>query len=86
MPRGCDYAVHVQLEGRYFIAEFDADGNALRIKERKQKQLPTIGVYDASWWVASSHALGTKNTLPKRIIAAAHVKTIAEHESANATP
>lgn len=72
MPRGCASAVHVHLKGRHFIVEYDAAGEVLRIKERKQKSEPyLIGVYDASWWTASSHPLGSGDTLPKRIIVAA---------------
>lgn len=90
MPRGCDHDTHVRLSGRYFIVEYNADGNVLRIKERKAKSYAprgvSIGVFDASWWVATSHPLGTGDTLPKRVIAAAHAKRTAEDISANATP
>lgn len=71
---------------RHFIVEFNADGDVLRIKERKKKEPPQIGVYDASWWVAGSHPLGTGDTLPKRVIAAALAKLDAEERSARATP
>ena len=90
MPRGCDHAVHVQIEVRgrlrHFIVEFNADGDVLRIKERKPKEHPCLGVYDASWWVATSHVLGTGNTLPKRVIAAARAKMAGEDRALNDTP
>ena len=75
MPRGCDHAVRVRFEDRHFIVEYGADGNVLRIKERKPCPWKR-GDYDHSWWTATCHPLGNGNTLPKRIIAAA----------ANATP
>lgn len=75
MLPGCDHSVHVRLENRHFIVEYNADGEVLRIKERKPKTYAprgvSIGVYDVSWWVPSSHPLGIGNTLPKRVIAAA---------------
>lgn len=101
--RGCDYSVHVKFEidaplngargkrpragSRYFIVDFNADGDALRIKERKTRTMFGVdNVYDFSWWSASSHPLGSGNTLPKRVIEAAHKKTAAEDRSANAVP
>lgn len=92
MPRGCDHAVHVEVydprttRKRYFIVEFNSDCEVLRIKERKPKEKPQLGVYYAAWWVASSHALGTGDTLPKRVISAARQKLAAEERAANATP
>lgn len=88
MRHGCDFSVHVQLERRHFIVEFDEDSEVLRIKERKNYDYgPGMsGVYNASYWVASSHVLGTGNTMPKRIIAAARNKLIAEERSEDAAP
>jgi hypothetical protein len=63
--------VHVRLEGRTFIVCYEYDGNVRRIKERKQKELPVAGVCDVVYWDAKCHVLGKKNTMPKRIIAAA---------------
>lgn len=86
MPRGCDYAVHVEVydprttRKRYFIVEFNSDCEVLRIKERPGNGKPV------SWWVASSHALGTGDTLPKRVISAARQKLAAEERAANAAP
>ena len=82
MPRGCDHDVHVRIvhkeRARHFIVEFNADGEVLRIKERRMKDYAPMGVpigeYNATYWVATSHVLGTGNTLPKRIIAAARAK------------
>ena len=84
MPRGCDYSVHVRIQVvnpekkargrqpraglRHFIVEFDADGEVLRIKERKQMLPPQSGVYNHPWWKAGTHPLGV---LPRQIIAAA---------------
>jgi hypothetical protein len=73
---------------RKFIVEYDADGEVLRIKEIRQLP-PLYGVarvYHASYWKASTHALGNGDTLPKRIIAAARAKLDAEERSINATP
>lgn len=66
----------VDVDGRRFIVEFDADGVPLRIKQRKAYgQYPIEGVYDAPYWHAKCHQLGkSKNTLPRRIIAAAEAK------------
>jgi len=86
-PRGCDYSVHVHVDERHFIVEYDECGNVLRIKERKKKENPTIGVYDVSWWVPSSHVLGkSPYTRPRRVIAAAAAKMAAEDAAHNATP
>lgn len=79
-PRKADHVTHVHLEDakrgkdRHFIVEYDTDGAVLCIKERKQKEKPQVGVYDTSYWVARSHPLGTGDTMPKRIIAAALAK------------
>jgi hypothetical protein len=83
-----DYAVHVHLWERHFVVEYDADGVVLRIKERKIYQPGTYmaRVYDASWWSAKSHVLGSGNTMPKQVIAAAEAKTRREDASRNATP
>jgi hypothetical protein len=86
MPRGCDYSVHVRLEQRHFIVEYDSDGKVLRIKERKPNGPPSGTSSDVSWWVATSHPLGNGNTLPKRVIAAALAKQQAEHRADLATP
>lgn len=86
MPRGCDHSVHVHLENRHFIVEYNEIGGVLRIKERKPKLPPMIGVYDASWWVPSSHPLGIGDTLPKRIVAAAEAKRAAEDKAYDAAP
>lgn len=90
-PRGhrrCDYAVHVRLENRHFIVEYGADGDVQRIKERKTcfpgEHWECIA--DKSWWVPTSHPLGTGNTMPKRVIAATLAKTTAEDLAHNATP
>jgi hypothetical protein len=102
MPRGCDHAVHVHIDvvnpehkargrapkagNRHFIVEFDADGEVLRIKERKKYDHgPNAGsgVYNHPWWKAGTHPLGV---LPRRVIAAARLKLSEEHRSANATP
>lgn len=76
MPPGCDHAVNVRLNDRSFIVEFNEVGEILRIKERKQlfNHGPEMSYYNVSYWVPSSHPLGTGNTLPKRIIAAARAK------------
>lgn len=76
MRPGCAVSVHIQMGHRYFVVEFDANDEVLRIKERKAKEHPQLGVYNASWWVASSHPLGTGNTLPKRIIQAARANLV----------
>lgn len=86
---GCDYAVHVHLEDRHFIVEYSADGDVLRIKERKYKEpsfLRVGGLYTVSYWKAGTHPLGTSNTIPKRIIAAALAKITAEDRSIDACP
>lgn len=88
MRHGCDHAIHVRFDDRHFIVEYDEDGNVLRIKERKQYDHgPGIsGTYNASYWVASSHVLGSGNTMPKRILAAATAKRAAEDRNSDATP
>lgn len=83
---GCAYKTIVKLENRTFIVEYDDDGNVLRIKERKNKQPPMIGVYEASWWTAKSHVLGAGLTMPKRVIEMARQKMAAEDVAHNATP
>lgn len=101
MPRGCDYAVHVHIEVdapvkklrgrqpktglRHFIVEFDADGECLRIKERKTYDHGSgiAGVYNAPYYKAGTHPLAI---LPRRIVAAAELKLREEHRAANATP
>lgn len=92
MPRGCDHSVHVRLEitdevtrgagkqprrgPRHFIVEYDADGEVLRIKERKTYGAgePWERLYDGPYWKAGTHSLGNGDTLPKRVIAAAKAK------------
>lgn len=76
MARGCDHAVRVHVDDRHFIVEFNADGEVLRIKERRLYAKGTLyeAWCQASYWVASSHSLGTRDTRPKRIIAAAREK------------
>lgn len=98
MPRGCDHVVHVHLDVvrkgtvtiRHFVVEFNEDGEALRIKERKPKTYTprgvSIGVCDVSWWVRTSHPLGSGDTLPKRVIEAARAKMVSEDAARNATP
>jgi hypothetical protein len=101
MPRGCDYSVRIDVDVsempglagrqprtglRKFIVEFDSDGEVLRIKEVKQLQPPSIGIYHAQFWKAGTHALGNGDTLPKRVIAAAAAKMAAEDGNADATP
>lgn len=66
--------VRVQIDGRNFIAEFDQDGNPLRIKERKDLKPPAIGIYEISYWVASSHKMGKQNSISYKVIAAAREK------------
>lgn len=83
----CDHSVRVTVDERKFVVEFGPDGDVLRIKERMT--LVTFGVdhaYLTSYWVASSHSLGKKNTMPKRIIAAAREKMAAEDRASAATP
>lgn len=73
MRHGCARAVHVQLEDRHFIVEYNSDDDVLRIKERNHG--PGLsGTYNASYWVASSHVLGSGDTLPKRILRIAKEK------------
>lgn len=82
-----DHKITVKLEGRTFIVHYDADGNVLRINERKTYILFKVPkVFDVSYWSAKSHVLGTKLTMPKRIIEAARQKMAAEDRSIDATP
>ncbi len=84
--RGCDHAVHVKMHERHFIVEFNEVDEVLRIKERKRKEHPQVGVYDVSWWVAACHPWGSGNTMPKRIAAAAKAKWDVENRAFDATP
>lgn len=82
-----DHKIIVQMEGRTFIVHYDADGEVLRINERKKYvQFGVTKVYDISWWNAKSHVLGTKLTMPKRVIELARQKMAAEDRSLDATP
>jgi hypothetical protein len=90
MPRGCDHSVHVHLENRRFIVEYNEVGDVLRIKERKPVPYAPPNskpnVCDVSWWVATSHPLGIGMTLPKRVILAAEMKKAAEDKAYDAAP
>lgn len=68
--RGCDHSIRVEVDGRKFRVDYDADGNVIRIKERKIK---TAGVYEVSYWVATSHR-APEGSRPARIMAAAAEK------------
>lgn len=62
----------VTLEGRTFIVDFDDGGTPVRIKERKMYgKYPLDGWYNAPYWSAKHHALGSSKTIPARVLAAA---------------
>ncbi len=85
-PRGsrvCHHSVRVELEQRTFIVEYDTPGHVARIKQIKKSPRSE---WEVSWWTANSHPLGTGDTLPKRVIAAALAKTTAQDRNADATP
>ncbi len=81
----CAYKIPIQLDGRKFVVEYDSDGDPLRIKERKSKPLPALGVYEVSYWVASSHALRAW-TRPDRILNAAGLRKPLKDREPDATP
>lgn len=69
--------VHVKVDARYFLVDFDAQGAPVRIKERKvhmpgHPYLETL--FNAPYWSAAHHKLGAAWTLPARIIAEARKK------------
>lgn len=62
----------VTVDDRRFIVDFDEQGEAVRIKERKKFGIyPLDGWYNAPYWSAKHHKIGSPKTLPARIIAAA---------------
>lgn len=73
-------------EERTFIVEYDADGEVLRIKEIRELAKPQVGIAHVSWWKAGTHPLGSGNTLPKRVLAAAMAKKWNADKATDATP
>lgn len=71
-------SVHIHLEKRYFIVDFDANGKPLRIKERKRYGTPPYdGWHNATYWHHKHHAIGGAKFLTARIIEAAKAKHVA---------
>lgn len=70
---------------REFIVYFDANGEALRIKEVKTYALgePFEAIYHASYWVRGSHSL---TRLPRLIIAEARLKLEAKERNVRTAP
>jgi hypothetical protein len=64
--------VWVTIDGRKFLAQFDADG--LRyIKERKSYRTPSRGIYDITYWHRNQHRM-PPGSIPARISEAARAK------------
>lgn len=84
MSRKCSHRVHVKLDSRRFIVDYDAEGSVLRIKERKRLESPSIGWYDVVYWSPTSHRPGAGTTIPNRVMAAARGKI--EGRNDKATP
>ena len=71
--------IHVRLNDRHFLVDFDNTDRACRIKERKAKS-DLRGVYDVVYWQRGRHILGNSNAMPKRIIAVAQAKRRANYD------
>lgn len=62
--------------GRTFIVDFDEEGDPVRIKERKKYgKYPLDGWYNAPYWSAKHHQLGSPDTIPARVLALAKVSS-----------
>lgn len=81
------YRTIVTIEGRSFAVHYNADGEVLRINERKSyTQFGVLKDYETSYWSARSHVLGSGLTMPKRIIEKARQKMTSEDRAHDATP
>jgi hypothetical protein len=85
--RACDFVVHVKIDDRKFVVEFDSDGEVIRIKERKAKLPPMLGIYDVSYWESANHPMPKSAwSIPQRCVAAARKRLQDEHQSMLDTP
>lgn len=59
----------IELDGRKFIVDLDKDKNPIRIKERKKYgKYPLDGWYNAPYWDAKHHSIGSDTTIVARIL------------------
>jgi hypothetical protein len=77
-----NFKTHVHIDEREFIVHYGDDGNVLRIYERKTYvHYGVRKTWNACYWFAKSHVLGSGNTMPKRVIAAARYKMVEDATS-----
>jgi hypothetical protein len=78
-------SVYVQIEGREFLVDFDENGEPCQVKERKSYARGTMyeAFYNAPYWSAKHHPLGSSGTMLARIARAA-AQALAARSSAAA--
>jgi hypothetical protein len=62
--------IRVKIDNRNFIVDFSENWEAVRIKERKLYAAGTLyeGQYNAPYWSAKHHQVGSEKTIVARII------------------